>query len=63
VQRSPDPADRRGVLVGLTAAGRRTVDAAFEELLRREQALLESLSEEDRARLAGLLKTLMSPFR
>jgi DNA-binding MarR family transcriptional regulator len=63
VQRSPDPADRRGVLVGLTAAGRRTVDAAFEELLRRERALLESLSEEDRARLAGLLKTLMSPFR
>lgn len=63
VQRSPDPADRRGVLVGLTADGRRTVDAAFEELLRRERALLESLSEEDRARLAGLLKTLMSPFR
>jgi DNA-binding MarR family transcriptional regulator len=63
VQRSPDPADRRGVLVGLTVAGRRTVDAAFEELLRRERALLESLSEEDRARLAGLLKTLMSPFR
>src|SRR5689334_17114469 len=35
VRRSPDPADRRGVLVGLTQEGRRTVDAAFEELLNR----------------------------
>jgi DNA-binding MarR family transcriptional regulator len=63
VQRSPDPGDRRGVLVGLTPAGRKTVDAAFEELLRRERRLLESLPDEDRARLAALLKTLMSPFR
>src|SRR3954471_21323728 len=29
----PDPGDRRGVLVRLTAEGRSTVDAAFEELL------------------------------
>jgi DNA-binding MarR family transcriptional regulator len=63
VQRSPDPGDRRGVLVGLTPAGRRTVDAAFEELLRRERRLLESLPADDRAQLAALLKTLMSPFR
>jgi DNA-binding MarR family transcriptional regulator len=63
VQRSPDPADRRGVLVGLTPAGRKTVDAAFEELLHRERRLLESLPADDRAQLAALLKTLMSPFR
>lgn len=63
VQRSPDPGDRRGVLVGLTPAGRKTVDAAFEELLDRERRLLESLPADDRARLAALLKTLMSPFR
>ncbi|HET8561686.1 MAG TPA: MarR family transcriptional regulator [Marmoricola sp.] len=62
VRRSPDPADRRGVLVGLTPAGRRKVDAAFEELLNRERGLLESLPTADRARLAALLKTLMSPF-
>jgi DNA-binding MarR family transcriptional regulator len=62
VQRSPDPADRRGVLVGLTAAGRKTVDAAFEELLGRESQLLESLGADDRVQLAALLKTLMSPF-
>ena len=62
VQRSPDPGDRRGVLVGLTPAGRKTVDAAFEELLDRERGLLESLPDDDRARLAALLRTLMSPF-
>ena len=63
VQRAPDPGDRRGVLVGLTPAGRSTVDAAFEELLNRERLLLESLPEGDRTRLADLLRTLMSPFR
>jgi DNA-binding MarR family transcriptional regulator len=62
VRRSPDPADRRGVLVGLTPAGRKTVDGAFEELLGRERVLLESLAETDRAELAALLRTLMSPF-
>src|SRR5689334_17033429 len=33
VERSPDPYDRRGVLVGLTGAGKRAVDGAFETLL------------------------------
>jgi len=33
VERSPDPRDRRGVLVTLTTAGKRTVDGAFESLL------------------------------
>jgi DNA-binding MarR family transcriptional regulator len=63
VRRSPDPSDRRGVLVGLTPAGRRTVDAAFEGLIDRERALLEALPAAERPRLAALLKTLMSPFR
>ncbi|MGH3413945.1 MAG: MarR family winged helix-turn-helix transcriptional regulator [Marmoricola sp.] len=63
VQRSPDPRDRRGVLVGLTAAGRRTVDAAFEALLDRERGLLEELPGPDRRQLAVLLKALMAPLR
>src|SRR6476469_1789404 len=36
VDRLPDPGDRRGVLVRLTAEGKSTVDAAFEELLAHE---------------------------
>jgi DNA-binding MarR family transcriptional regulator len=60
VARSPDPLDRRGVLVGLTADGKRTVDAAFEALLDRERALLAELGPTDARRLAGLLKALMA---
>ncbi|MDQ6935590.1 MAG: MarR family transcriptional regulator [Actinomycetota bacterium] len=62
VRRTSDPADRRGVLVGLTQTGRRAVDTAFEELLARERALLDGLSATDRAALAKLLRALMSPF-
>ncbi|MGI9155309.1 MAG: MarR family winged helix-turn-helix transcriptional regulator [Marmoricola sp.] len=62
VARQPDPGDRRGVLVRLTPAGKCTVDAAFEELLGHERALLTALPGPDRATLANLLKTLMGPF-
>ncbi|MEP6814040.1 MAG: MarR family transcriptional regulator [Marmoricola sp.] len=62
VARLPDPADRRGVLVRLTPAGKRTVDAAFEELIGHERDLLASLPADARATLANLLKILMSPF-
>jgi len=63
VERSPDPHDRRGVLVGLTAAGKRSVDGAFESLLDGERELLAELSAAERRELAGLLKRLMKPLR
>lgn len=63
VERSPDPHDRRGVLVGLTAAGKRAVDGAFESLIARERDLLAELSAADRRELAALLKRLMKPLR
>ncbi|SDQ49230.1 DNA-binding transcriptional regulator, MarR family [Thermostaphylospora chromogena] len=62
VRRRPDPGDRRGVLVSLTEAGRTRVDAAFTDLLRREQALLAALPHRDRRTLADLLRTLLAPF-
>ena len=62
VERYPDPADRRGVIVRLTAEGKAAVDAAFEELLAAEADLLADLSDRDRAELAGLLRTLLAPF-
>ena len=43
VERSPDPRDRRGVLVALTGAGKKTVDGAFESLLASERDLLTDL--------------------
>ncbi len=63
VERSPDPHDRRGVLVGLTAAGKRAVDGAFESLIARERDLLTQLSAADQRALTALLKRLMEPLR
>lgn len=62
VQRLPDPADRRGVLVRLTRSGRLRVDAALVDLLGREQTLLAGLSVADRSTLADLLRALVGPL-
>ncbi len=62
VERLPAPADRRGVLVHLTAEGRSRVDGAMEDLLRVEGELLAVLSADDRAALAGLLRVVVWPF-
>ncbi len=62
VERLPDPSDRRGVLVRLSATGLRTVDGALEGLLTREHDLLAGLGAEDQRRLAGLLRVLVVPF-
>jgi DNA-binding MarR family transcriptional regulator len=63
VQRSPDPNDRRGVRVELTDAGKRAVDGALTDLLKREHTLLDSLDTHQRAALADLLRTLMVQFK
>jgi len=62
VERRPDPDDRRGVIVRLTAEGKATVDAAFGALVERERALLADLPTRERKQLAGLLRTLLAPF-
>ncbi len=62
VERLPDPYDRRGVLVRLTAQGRRTVDNALAALLEQERGLLAALGSDERSRLAGLLRRLVVSF-
>lgn len=62
VRRQPDPQDKRGVLVTLTAAGRRQVDAALADLLASEQQLLDTLSSAQRQALAGMLRLLLAPL-
>ncbi|TKK88154.1 MarR family transcriptional regulator [Herbidospora galbida] len=62
VTRNPDPDDRRGVLVRLTAKGLERVDSAFADLLRREQELLAALGRQQQQDLSGLLRTLLVPF-
>src|SRR5580692_9580172 len=55
VGRHPDPNDKRGVLVALTDRGAAAVDAALEDLLRRERELLTGLDDPQRRELAALL--------
>jgi len=62
VTREPDPSDKRGVLVTLTKQGQDRVDAALEDLLHRERALLAGLDKGERKRLADMLRTLLAPF-
>lgn len=62
VERRPDPDDGRGVLVGLTEAGRTVVEAALAALVDRERTLLADLTPSDQADLAALLRRLVAPF-
>lgn len=62
VERSPDPGDRRGVIVRLTDAGRERVDSAVADLVRREHQLLGQLGDDDRDALVRTLRRLVAPF-
>ncbi|HKQ00446.1 MAG TPA: MarR family transcriptional regulator [Actinomycetes bacterium] len=59
VVRMPDPHDRRGVLVGLTARGHRLIDEAVEAHLANEAQLLSSLTSGERETLVELLSKLL----
>jgi DNA-binding MarR family transcriptional regulator len=62
VQRSPDPDDRRGVLVSLTDRGAELVDGAVAAGLRRQQELLAHLSPTEQDRLSALLRSVLAPL-
>ena len=58
VERSPDPDDRRGVLVALTGAGRALLTARRRERADALAVLLDDLDAADRAALAAALPAL-----
>jgi DNA-binding MarR family transcriptional regulator len=62
VRREPDPNDRRGVRVVLTETGRACVDAAFVDLVAREQQLLASLPPQQQEDLSDQLRILLATF-
>ncbi len=63
LERSPDPDDRRGLLVALTPKGLRTVDAAVAAHIANEERLLRGLSGAERERLERLLVKLDASIR
>ena len=59
IERRPDPADRRGTLVQLTALGQTTADRAVEDLVAAETALFAELSPAEHGRLDATLDKLI----
>ncbi len=59
VNRTPNPADRRGSLVGLTDEGRAVIDEAMVVHADAEQALVAGLDDDERATLERLLRKLV----
>ncbi len=58
IERTPDPDDRRGTLISLTAAGRDLIDSVTAAHFANEARLLAALSADEQAQLAGLLRKL-----
>jgi DNA-binding MarR family transcriptional regulator len=62
VSRTPDPDDRRGVLVSLTKRGLKVVDHAVEDHLSNEARLLEGLSDREVRALNATLAKLLAAW-
>ena len=58
ITRAPDPDDRRGTLITLTAAGIALIDSVTEAHLANERRLLSALTDAEQSRLADLLRKL-----
>lgn len=57
--RTPNPDDRRGIIVTLTTEGLRVIRLVLKDYLKDLNELLEPLSPAERRQLAGLLKKLL----
>ena len=62
VERVADPEDRRCLLVGLTRKGRALVSRVGPSHLETERRLLATLTQEEQAELARLLRKLLIPL-
>jgi DNA-binding MarR family transcriptional regulator len=59
VSRRPDPNDRRGTLVRLTAKGKALIDAAATKHVANEARLLAALTPREQEQLTDLLRKLL----
>ena len=60
VERRPDPNDRRGKLIALTAGGKRIVDETITRHVANEEHLLAVLTTAEQEKLNALLKKLIA---
>jgi len=59
VERRPNPADKRGVLVGLTPEGLALIERVVEAHVANQRQIVSGLSEQEQAQLTELLNTLL----
>lgn len=62
IQRSPNPDDRRGILVTLTEKGIALMDKAYPAHLANEDQILHALTMDERETLTDLLRKLLVSF-
>ncbi len=62
IRRTPDPEDRRGLLIELTAEGKALIDEALGAHLTNEEKILGALNRKERKALAELLRKLLVSF-
>jgi DNA-binding MarR family transcriptional regulator len=60
VERRPDPNDRRGKLIALTDAGKRTIDETISRHVANEERLLSVLTPTEQEKLNTLLRKLIA---
>ncbi|HJV90049.1 MAG TPA: MarR family transcriptional regulator [Holophagaceae bacterium] len=60
IQRHPDPNDRRGRLIALTAAGKRKIDELIGPMVELEARLISVLTPKEQKSLNALLKKLIA---
>lgn len=59
IRRTPDPADRRGVLIRLTPRGSKVAKQALQELIAANQAFFKPLTQQQQNSIASALKQLL----
>ena len=60
IERRPDPNDRRGKLIALTAAGRGVIDETISRHVANEEQLLSVLTTAEQEKLNALLRKLIA---
>lgn len=59
IRRTPDPSDRRALLIELTKEGKKTIDDAVSRHVANEERMLAALNKKERRELAALLRKLL----